>query len=461
MKCLIKLVIATVLFFSTNVYFSPALASEGDSAALKIFKQHKINPEHLSIEIRKDDKIIENINAKMLKNPASVSKLMTTFAVLKRLPLGFRFKTQLYYEDEQLYLKGAGDPSFVSEKMWFLVNEFIRTQNASIKDIVVDDSLFDSIRFDESRESTRVDRAYDAPIGAMSFNWNAVNVFVRPGSVGGKAAVHIDPLSDYYQLINLTTTVSGKAKKELVVSISNANKKITVSGDVSKDALEKAIFKSIDDPALWSGQQLKAFLKQRGILISGKVRIGTTPPSAALVANSESKSLAEILADMNKFSNNFVAEMLTKTLAAQDTKHSASLAKGVEAIRDELKSAGLTPQDFTFVNPSGLTQENRLSAYAVNKILSAMKDDFRTYSLVLESLPISGLDGTLKKRMKNTIAEGWVRGKTGYLDTVAALSGYAGRKNGDVYTYTFLYNGPRDEAIVREAFDQVLINLLK
>ena len=90
-----------------------------------------------------------------------------------------------------------------------------------------------------------------------------------------------------------------------------------------------------------------------------------------------------------------------------------------------------------------------------------MKDDFRTYSLVLESLPISGLDGTLKKRMKNTIAEGWVRGKTGYLDTVAALSGYAGRKNGDVFTYTFLYNGPRDEAIVREAFDQVLINLLK
>ncbi len=449
------------MFFSANVYFSPAKAAEVDSAALKIFKQFKINPEHLSVEIRNDEKVIESINAKMLKNPASVSKLMTTFAVLQRLPQGFRFKTQLFFEDGLLFLKGGGDPSFVSEKMWFLVNEFLRTQNAAIKDIVVDDSLFDSVRFDESRESTRVDRAYDAPIGAMSFNWNAVNIFVRPGSIGGKAVVHIDPLSDYYQLTNLTMTVSGKAKKELVISISNALKKITVSGEVSKDALEKAIFKSIDEPALWSGQQLKSFLKQRGISIRGTVRVGETPSSAVLVASSESKSLAEILADMNKFSNNFVAEMLTKTLAAQDSKPRATLLKGVEAIKDELKSAGLTSQDYIFVNPSGLTQENRLSAFAVNKILAAMKKDFRTYSLVLESLPISGLDGTLKKRMKNTVAEGWVRGKTGYLDTVASLSGYAGRKNGDVFTYTFLYNGPRDEAIVREAFDQVLINLLK
>ncbi len=460
MKSLFKLVIPAVLFFLIPVNFSLAAAGES-SPAQKIFKQYKINLEDLSLEIRKDDKIIDEINANVVKNPASVSKLMTTFGVLQRLPLGFRYKTQLFFENGIVYLKGAGDPSFVSEKMWFLVNEFIRTQTTTVKEIVVDESLFDPVRFDESRENARVDRAYDAPVGAMSFNWNSVNVFVRPGLINGKAVVHVDPASDYYQVSNLTTTVGGKPKKELAVSISSSSKTVTVSGEISKDSLEKVVYKSIDDPALWSGQQLKSFLKQRGVTVAGKVYAGITPDTADLVASSESKSLAEILADMNKFSNNFVAEMLTKTLAAQDSKKAASLKKGVEIIRDELKNAGLSTKDFIFVNPSGLTPDNRLSAHGVNQILMAMKKDFRTYSLVLESLPVAGLDGTLKKRMKNTVAEGWVRGKTGYLNTVAALSGYAGRKNGDVYTYTFLYNGPRDEAIVREAFDQVLINLLK
>lgn len=461
MKRLLKYVFTTVGFFLFLINFSPAQAQTKTNDALSIFKKYKISPEHVSLEIRKNDKVIDGVNTAVAKSPASVTKLLTTYAVLQKLPLGFRYKTQLFLYQDTLYFKGSGDPSFVSEKMWFLVNEFLRSQVSSIKDIVVDDTLFDSVRFDESRESNRVDRAYDAPVGAMSFNWNSVNIFVRPGQIGAKAIVHIDPLSDYYELINLTSTVAGKAKKELNVAISNNERKVTVSGEVGKDALEKAIFKSIDDPSLWSGQQLKSFLNQRAVTVSGQVRKGLTPENAKLVASSESKSLAEILADMNKFSNNFVAEMLTKTLAAEEMKQNATLKKGVDIIRSELQKLDLDKNDFLIFNPSGLTQDNRLSAHAGNVILSAMKNDFRTYSLILESLPISGIDGTLKKRMKNTNAEGWVRGKTGYLSGVVSLAGYAGRKNGDVFTYTMLYNGPRDEAIVREAFDQVLISLLK
>ena len=464
MKCLLKIVFNSVVFLFILLNFSLAHAAATDEAILKIFKQQKINTDHLSVEIRKNDKIIEAINAKTLKSPASVSKLLTTYAVLQKLPLGFRFKTELFLANDNLYIKGSGDPSFVSEKMWFLVNEFIRSNISTVKDIIVDDFLFDQIRFDESRENRRVDRAYDAPVGAMSFNWNSINIFVRPSEVNEKAIVFLDPISDYYQLQNLTRTVSGESKKELIISVLNDEKKIIITGEVSKSSLEKVVYKSIDDPSLWTGYQLKSFLKQRGIVVTGKVKKGEVPESAKLVGRSESKSLAEILADMNKFSNNFVAEMLTKTLAAQNinkSKTPATLNKGVEIIREALKTLGLTTKDFLIKNPSGLTLENRLSAYAGNEILSAMKNDFRTYSLVLESLPISGLDGTLKKRMKNSVAEGWVRGKTGSLDTVVSMAGFAGRKNGDIYTFTFLYNGPRDETIVREAFDQVLISLLK
>ena len=468
MKRLLKNVSPAVGFLLILLNLSPALAKSINAEIASILSKRKINLEDLSLEIIKNDETIEHINADKLKSPASVSKLLTTFAVLQKMPLGFRFKTQLFLDKSNIYLKGSGDPSFVSEKMWFLVNEFTRNAVSTVKDIIVDESLFDQIRYDQSRENARVDRAYDAPVGALSFNWNSVNIFVRPGDVGQKGLVFIDPVSDYYQLINSTTTSAGKPNKDLAVTISNASKTITVSGEIRKDSAEIVIYKGIDDPALWSGQQLKSFLQQRGIHVTGKIRKGEVPKTAKVVATSESKSLAEILADMNKFSNNFVAEMLTKTLAAQEaslytsqSSQNASLKKGVEIIQNELQKSGLSSKDFLLVNPSGLTKENRLTAHASNHILTAMKKDFRTVSLVLESLPIAGLDGTLKKRMKNTAAQGWVRAKTGYLDTVVSLAGYAGQKNGDLYTFTFLYNGPRDEAIVREAFDNILLYLLK
>ena len=167
------------------------------------------------------------------------------------------------------------------------------------------------------------------------------------------------------------------------------------------------------------------------------------------------------MSNVNKVSNNFIAEMLTKNMAALDMPAGASLKKGVEVIREERKKLGVSDTEIHIVNPSGLTRENEFSAAALNKVLSAVKKDFSIYPAFISGLPIAGVDGTLKKRMKNSRAEGWVRAKTGYLDGVVSLAGYAGRQNGDVLTFSFLYNGPRDEAIVREAFDQLIITCLK
>lgn len=427
-----------------------------------ILKKFNIDPSHVSLELKIDDDDQLSLNANEKKIPASVSKILTSYAVLSRFPLGSKFLTQVYSDGKNLYLKGGGDPSFVSENMWFLVNELTRQNLKTVSgDIVVDDSLFDRVRFDESREDKRVDRAYDSPVGAMSFNWNAVNVFVKPTKAGDKAQVIVDPENDFYELRNNTMTVSGTAKKDLVVSISNTEKLISVAGEVSAKAAEKAVFKSVNEPDIWSGINLKAFLKQRGIQVSGKIRAGKTPDQAELLTSVESKNLSYILSDMNKFSNNFVAEMLTKNLAAAENKNQASLKQGVEAIRSELKKAGLSEKEFEIENPSGFTRNNRLSAHALNKVLLAMKNNFSMFPTILESLPIAGIDGTLKKRMKETDAQGFVRAKTGYLNGVVSLAGYAGRKDGSILTFSFLYNGPREETIVREAFDQILLSSLK
>lgn len=427
-----------------------------------ILKKYKIDPAHVSLQILDENgKDLFSLNSQEKKIPASISKVITAFAVAKRLTAGHRFYTKLYSDGQNLYLQGGGDPSFVSENMWFLVNEFVRSGIKQVRgNIVVDDTRFDRIRFDSSRTDKRVDRAYDAPVGAMSFNWNAVNIFVRPGDVGQRASVTVDPESEYYDLVNNTVTVATEPKKELVVNISNSEKLITVSGEIKSDTKERAIFKSIAEPDIWSGVNLMSFLAQRDVQVLGKVVSGRVPAQAELVATYESKNLAHILADMNKFSNNFVAEMLTKNLSAEDLKTAATLSNGVRLIVEELKKAGIETRALIFENPSGLTRENMVSAAVFNKILLNVKKDFSIYSTILESLPIAGVDGTLKRRMKNSVAESWVRAKTGYLDGVVTLAGYAGHRDGRVFSFTFLYNGPRDEAQVREAFDQMIIHSL-
>lgn len=460
-----------VLLLLTVLNFSPAHAKmtkfkpkNVDSSSFNsILTKSKINPADVSLQILDGDEEVFSLNPNEKKIPASISKILTAFGVLKTFPIGQRFYTKLFYDGKNLYLQGGGDPAFVSENLWYLVNEFTRSEIKEIKgNIVVDDSLFDKVRFDASRSKQRVDRAYDSPVGAMSFNWNAVNIFVKPGSiVGEKARVNIDPDNEYFDLVNNTVTVKGKGKKELVVSISNSEKLITVSGDVPSDMKEKAIFKSVSEPDMWAGANLEYFLEQRDIVVNGKILAGKVPENAELVATYESKNLAYMLSDMNKFSNNFVAEMLTKNMAAQNVKSNASLQMGVRIIQSKLAEAGINTNEMVFENPSGLTRDNSFSAASLNKVLTNIKKDFSIFPVFLDGLPVAGVDGTLKRRMKNSLAEGWVRAKTGYLDGVVSLAGYAGRRDGKILTFTFLYNGPRDEAIVREAFDQLINNSLK
>lgn len=418
-----------------------------------------------------DAQVVFDVNGSKQMIPASISKLATSSAVLAAFPPGTKFKTSLWTEaaitDDgvmkgDLYLKGGGDPSFTSENMWYLVNHFLRTGARKIEgNLVVDDTFFDKVRFDESREDVRVDRAYDAPVGAMSFNWNSVNVFVRPGRKAGESArITLDPENGYTRLVNKTKTVKGSANTIAVDRDATADGDVLkVTGNIGTERDEVVVYKNITKPDLWSGNQLKSFLAQRGVTVTGQIKTGTVPGAARQVAEYDSKGVDDILADMNKFSNNYVAEMLTKNIASQSEKP-ARLATGVAKINDHLKGLGLTAEEYVFKNPSGLTRDNRFSAKAMWKILSHLREDFRVHPELLTSLPIAGVDGTLKKRMIGTKAERWVRAKTGLLNGVTALAGYAGREDGLVFTFVFIHNGSGDESRMRRLFDDLLVVLI-
>lgn len=439
---------------------------------IKVIKKSGVSHESLSMYLTLTNglknQVLLDINSHKVLIPASISKLATSLAVLRKLEPGYKFKTQLLVDSlgrdgvikGPLYLKGGGDPSFTSENMWYLVNIFLRSGIKKVDgDIIVDDSLFDRKRFDPTRQSERVDRAYDAPVGAMSFNWNSINIFVRPGEKKGDAAqVFLDPLNEYAHLINKTKTVDGDS------STLSAERKegetIIVSGKIGLRSTEKTIYKNISYPDIWSGTNLKEFLSQRGVIVTGTVKNGITPGNAILVAENESKDIQNILADMNKFSNNYVAEMLIKNIACLKSKP-GTLETGMIVVNEVLQEIGLPANEYFIQNPSGLTRENRISSLAMWKILSSMKDDFSLYPELLTSLPIAGIDGTLKKRMKNSPGERWVRAKTGFLTNVVALAGFAGRRDGSVLTFSFIFNGSVDEGKVRSLFDEILIEAIK
>ncbi len=444
-------------------------------------RSHKIQREDLSLMVSTDvGETVFELNADAKKIPASLTKIVTAAAALHFFAPGHRFTTSLLAGQPiregvlkgPLYLKGGGDPSFVSEDMWELVNELKRTELSEIQGpIIVDESRFDDERFDQSRDPERVDRAYDAPVGAMSFNWNSVNIFVRPGEkAGAPARVYLDPENDFTVLQNQATTVAADGKNTIDVQRQEVKEKgqiknkLIVRGALSVNAAEVVKYKSITQPGLWAGANLRSFLAQRGIRVvseAPEVRIGKVAEGATLLADVESKDLSAIVADMQKFSNNYVAEMLTKNLAAEFVRQPAQLGPGFQQVMNYLDVVGITRDRFYLQSPSGLSRKNRLTARDTVAVLNYSQKEFRIGPELLVALPIASVDGTLKNRLKDPAAYGRIRAKTGMLDGAFGLAGFAGRPDGRRLTFAFIYNGPKDWFTVRSLFDDLALALVK
>lgn len=412
--------------------------------------------------------------------PASLSKIATAGAVLDQLGPSTKFETHLLTDapidngrlQGNLYLRGGGDPGFVSESMWYLVNEFMRTEITTITgDIIVDDTLFDNVRSDPSRQDERVGRAYDAPIGAMSFNWNSINIYVRPGDkAGDPVRVFLDPENSYGILVSRATTgASGSGNRIQVTRTRPARDedgtyrgdRYIVSGTLALGHNEVVVYNNISDPDYWSGYNLKDFLSRRGVIVQGRVRVGKTPAQAKSLARYESKPVAQMVADLMKFSNNYVAEMLTKNLAVHKNPTQASLDQGMEMIRNYILKLGIPVSRFTLVNPSGLTRENKVHPKDLHTLLTSMRTHFSYFAENLAAFPIAGVDGTLKGRMSNSVATGRVRAKTGMLNGVSGLAGYAGLDDGGIYTFVFVFNGRgADTDRARGLFDRLAQHLV-
>ena len=449
---MIKSLLCFSLFLLTAQGFAADWSSKVEGIIKKEIKDIDTKKSQYGIWIKKGDQIT-TLNADQKLTPASLSKIPTALAFLEKQPLSEKFKTWIYHTGKiqkgelkgDLYLKGGGDPTFVTESMWLMINELKRNDINKISgNLYVDETFFDQDYYSKGRQQRRVDRAYDAPVSALSFNWNSLSIYVRPGkNSGDEARVYVDPELPNIVIKNKAKT-TGHSKTELKVTrkIKNGKIIVDVKGKISTSKDEKAFYKSIGDAALWTGDTFKMLLNQSGISYKGDVTKKKTPDNAKMLVEYDGWSMPRVLAALSKFSNNFVAEMLTKHLGKKETQP-GNIKDGLVEIRNYLNKSGWQQEEFTFENPSGFTRKNKMRADRLGELLYGARNDFTSSPEFLSSLPISGVDGTLKTRMKHAL-KSKVRAKTGYMSGIVGLAGYleSPKKGEEPITFVFLYNGP-------------------
>jgi D-alanyl-D-alanine carboxypeptidase/D-alanyl-D-alanine-endopeptidase (penicillin-binding protein 4) len=384
-------------------------------------------------------------------NPASNVKLATTAAALRVLGPEHRYPTQLLRADGALrgavvegdvWLRGSGDPQLTTENLYALAGQ-LRAQGIRrvTGGIIVDNSRFDRDGLPPGFDQKNELAAYRAPSGAVSVNHNLFVVRTAPGANAGDAGLAaVDPPVPGIVFTNSTKTVPGAARKLYAdLKYEKGHIELEMKGEIGVDASAGRYEYPIDDPSRHAGEVLAFVFRERGIKLGrSRIKIGKPPDDARLLATHFSPPLSMLIRPINKFSNNFMAEQVLKTLAPRSEP--ATFAAGLAAVKKALRELGVDLTGARVGNGSGLYDTNRYTPSQVTTLLRKMYGDFRYRAEFVSSLSVMGIDGTTRSRLQDSSAERWIRVKTGTLDGVSALSGYVGAPGREPIVFSLLFN---------------------
>lgn len=390
--------------------------------------------------------------------PASTMKLVTTATALRTLGPTYKFPTWLMSDAElagtgelkgDLYVKGQGDPTMVVERMWRMLTD-LRLHGVRVVDgdVVFDDTYYadtTDIPGWDNDDDKQDGPTYAAPLGALSINYNIASITVRSGAtVGAPVIVETDTPSAAVVVDN--RMITGAARSRTTVHMDrklDPTGKIatyTLTGSWNIDREPETWRKTVADPLTNYMGAFQSLAKQVGIQVKGSFRAGVTPKAAKVLYRYDSPTLSTILADMNKLSQNYIAETVLRTVGAETRGLPGTTAKGVESVVNYLDSLGVPKDAYTLVNGSGLSHDVRLRPSALDRVLVDMWNSPEVGPEFVYSLSVGGRDGTLRSRFKDDGMEGRVRGKTGTLNGVTCLAGYVSAADGHTYAFTFFVN---------------------
>lgn len=404
-------------------------------------------------------------------NPASVMKLVVTYIALERLGAAYRWRTESYLDRmprngavPALYLKGYGDPKLTLESFWLMLRGLRDRGIRDIQgDLIVDRSRFEVPAHDQGAFDGEAFRAYNTGPDALLVNFKAIRFEVAPGA-DTTAQIRVSPAFRTLELINAIRVVEGPCGnwREALISEFRASAdrvRAVFAGPYPRSCGEQIVQASPFTPNEYLGGIFRALWEEMGGLWSGTVRDGTVPANADLVLSHESISLAEAVRDINKFSNNVMARQLYLTLASSESAAGliatpARTDAAFQSLQAALAQRGLDMPELVIENGSGLSRIERISARSLSRLLLAAYAGPNMADF-MASLPLLAVDGTMRRRLKDSPVAGQAHIKSGSLSDARAIAGYVLDRTGTRHVVVMMVNHP-SAARTRAAQDALL-----
>ncbi len=451
--------------------------------------------------------VIFEQDANKFVRPASNMKLYTVAAALDRLTPDFHFITSVYAKEKpdkgiirgDIVVYGRGDPSIAArfnngdyfKGINDLADRIVAAGVTRVKgDLVGDESYFNGPPLGSGWEWEDLQWGYGAQVSALTINDNAIDLVVKPGDRAGAPLVVTagPPTSSFMKIENRAVTLPRGSKRDLRIYRGLGANTLEITGSLPLGDNGFSGDVAVSDPALAFVSLLRNALSNRGVKIDGRVRTvdaraGGLVPSASLgvaqstanqsalleIASVQSLPFSLIAAQTLKPSQNLYTEIILRTLGKQISITAPNIPNsistqtdedaGLQVVSDFLRQAGVADGDLYLNDGSGLSRNDMITANATVQLLTYMTKH-RYFAAFRDALPIAGVDGTLRTRMRGTPAEGNVRAKTGSLSSVASLSGYVTTAAGEHLVFSMMLNNfPDAAALRRESIDAIAILL--
>jgi D-alanyl-D-alanine carboxypeptidase/D-alanyl-D-alanine-endopeptidase (penicillin-binding protein 4) len=470
-----RFLIALILLFALSGPL--AVAANNDELPVgvrSVLKVRQLPQDSLSVHVEDIDtgEVILGYLAATPRNPASTMKLLTTLVALDTLGPAYRWKTDVYalgdVEDGRLngdlLLKGYGDPFLVTERFWQMLRNIRRVGIDEITgDLLIDDSYFDIGAYDPGAFDSQPLRAYNVAPNALLTNFKVVRYWFEPN--GRSVKVSVDPALDNLRVTNQLRVTPGSCRgyqRGISVSGNGSDDEVTFSGTFPGGCQRYAMDRAVLSHNEFTYGLFQSLWSESGGRFDGTWKNTVVTDDLEPLLSFESLPLFEMIARVNKHSNNVMARQMLYTLSAEVLGPPGTESGGRDVIAKWLDDNALEPSEFTFENGAGLSRESRITATDMAALLGfAWEQPYMPEYLA--SMSLTGLDGTLSRRFLDSELVGKAHLKTGSLDHVTAIAGYLQARSGRRFTvvvmqnYEDVHRGPGEEvqeALLRWLYEQ-------
>jgi D-alanyl-D-alanine carboxypeptidase/D-alanyl-D-alanine-endopeptidase (penicillin-binding protein 4) len=437
-----------VAFLLAALVAVPALAADLPRPVTRALRSLGIPDSSVGVVIQEigAPRPILAVNEDKALNPASTMKLVTTYVALQQLGPAYRWKTEAYLDGDALVLRGTGDPKLNYESFWMLLRNLRGRGLRDIRgDIVLDRSYFAPAQYSPFDSDTY--RPYNVTPDALLVNFKSLRFTFIPED-GKGVRIYAEPALPGLTIVNSLRLgdgpcVEGRAFRQLLeAAFQPTPPRASFTGAYPASCGERDMNVALYEPEAYLADLVRELWTELGGTWSGRLRDGTASPQARLLYTHDSEPLAEIVRDINKFSNNVMARQLFLTLGAELAGPPAQAEKAAQSVRQWLKDQKLDMPELVLENGSGLSRVERISAGHMNALLQAA---WRSPVMpeFVSSLPVVATDGTMKKRLKSEAVAGHAHIKTGMLADARAMAGYVLDRQGRRHTVVMIINHPR------------------